>query len=541
MTPWPIDPGQAVWIGLTSLSLEFFILGFALREDRTFRFLGLALLLLCLMVGCDIWVVFPGVEEGWGRKAFLDAFQLLFQALACALVGLLLMFVRHLTSAPGPGAVSAHLGILSGFTLLSVVDAFASADLFIGLRGGDWHASPTYEYFFTPYLIGTMSWITWIAVARRRTIGKSSVRILDRLGLGFAFLLICGTLDFAALHSGELLPSASFTLIGMLGFAAMCVFLLTDRLAGLYTERRRYLIEAARVHGELDADGPLREIGRSAALVSNAIRDNVARLRVKVESLRGNPSGSHGAELDRIERARRRLERMATGILEFSRSGQSGGKTSEDPGSLIRESASDLHPSFAGKVIVRSHKSAERVMVDRSRVGRALRELLQNAFEAGAASLEVRILRGLDRCVIVIEDDGPGFPGVLADIVKPFFTTRKEEGAIGLGASIAAGLLRGQDGSLRHYRRSGGGLLVTVVLPLGVLSPIPTTSPSCALASDDPARCEDFLAACENLGVRPSLVSAEAAARVPADAMLVDGGREPITEEVLLHHLTPQG
>ena len=97
-------PDQAVLAGLAALAVEFIAIGRVLREERTFRFLGAALGILCLMLACDVFIVLPGVGASWGSKPLLDAFQLAFQALACAFAHVGLRFLRDTLDRPSRGA-----------------------------------------------------------------------------------------------------------------------------------------------------------------------------------------------------------------------------------------------------------------------------------------------------------------------------------------------------------------------------------------------------------------------------------------------------
>lgn len=543
--PTTLDPAQGVWLGLFALSLAFVLIGRGLREEKVFRLLGAALLVLLLMVGIDIWILLPSDLSDVREARFLDAWQAAFHVLACAFMALLLRLMRTLTGRPGGRAESAHFAALLGWTLLAAADGAAPALLFTGLRDGAWRATPLYTFAFMPHLVGLMVWITWMSFARGRGAGAEA-RILGRLGFGFAWLFLGGSLDFLVLVLPGALPSASHSLLGALGFGVACIFLLTDRLADLFEERRRTVLETARVHGELGAAEPLRAIGRSAALVSDAIRADVAGLRREVSSLSDSAGKGTvpGTELARIERARGKLERLAAAILDYSRSGMAAPGLPTDPAALLRDCLRSRPEAEAGRIRLAVPSGVRTVVVDRPRLERAVRELLANALEAEAASVEVRIRQGLGRTVIAIEDDGRGYPGPLADIPKPFFTTRKRKGGLGLGAAIAAGSARGLGGSLRWYRRPGrAGLLAVLVLPDDPASPGPSARPACALVSADPERMEDFLAACGNLGVVPSLLGA-AWTRGHPGKVIVDGegaGAGALTEETLLGVLAGEG
>jgi len=72
-----------------------------------------------------------------------------------------------------------------------------------------------------------------------------------------------------------------------------------------------------------------------------------------------------------------------------------------------------------------------------------------------------------DYLAIAIADTGTGMtPEVAAKAIEPFFTTKREEKAPGLGLSLAYGVVKQAGGELRIDTEAGRGTVVTLVLPL---------------------------------------------------------------------------
>ena len=68
---------------------------------------------------------------------------------------------------------------------------------------------------------------------------------------------------------------------------------------------------------------------------------------------------------------------------------------------------------------------------------------------------------------IGVSDNGIGIPAeYLTEIKKPFFTTWKEEGHVGLGLAQAEKIVQAHDGSLEIQSHSPGGTTSTLYLPL---------------------------------------------------------------------------
>ena len=108
-------------------------------------------------------------------------------------------------------------------------------------------------------------------------------------------------------------------------------------------------------------------------------------------------------------------------------------------------------------------------------VRRALLNLLQNAAQAGARRIVVRV--GVDRggAVFCVEDDGPGVPEESqAHLFEPFFTTRAQ--GTGLGLAVARQSIEDIGGTL-IYRASKGGSVFEIRVgsgPTAATAPLPS-------------------------------------------------------------------
>jgi two-component system, NtrC family, sensor kinase len=70
---------------------------------------------------------------------------------------------------------------------------------------------------------------------------------------------------------------------------------------------------------------------------------------------------------------------------------------------------------------------------------------------------------------LAVADEGCGVaPENLARLASPFFTTKRDEGGLGLGLSISRRIVRDHGGTLTFAARTspGGGMVVTVRLPV---------------------------------------------------------------------------
>ncbi|HEX5758510.1 MAG TPA: ATP-binding protein, partial [Thermoanaerobaculia bacterium] len=100
-------------------------------------------------------------------------------------------------------------------------------------------------------------------------------------------------------------------------------------------------------------------------------------------------------------------------------------------------------------------------------LGRAVRNLLENALRASAAGgrVSVRVEGDGSEARIVVADTGPGVPPeVLPRIFDPYFSTH--DTGTGLGLPIARRIAEEHGGDLTARNRPEGGLEVTITLPV---------------------------------------------------------------------------
>ncbi|MCM2268943.1 MAG: ATP-binding protein, partial [Thermoanaerobaculia bacterium] len=105
---------------------------------------------------------------------------------------------------------------------------------------------------------------------------------------------------------------------------------------------------------------------------------------------------------------------------------------------------------------------------DRRLLGRAVRNLIENAVRASASGgrVEIAVEAGADEDVVRVADDGPGVPAeMVARVVEPYFST--QSGGTGLGLPIARRIAEEHGGSLALRNRPSGGFEVTITIPRG--------------------------------------------------------------------------
>jgi len=166
----------------------------------------------------------------------------------------------------------------------------------------------------------------------------------------------------------------------------------------------------------------------------------------QVEELRRTASEfSLYSEIPRIEPRLEDLRRVVAEIVDAYR-------TAPPPGVELRYRA-------PGEAIDLSH--------DARLLGRALRNLIENAIRAsaGGGSVEVRLERRDGAAAIAVLDEGAGVePQLLERVLEPYFSTAS--GGTGLGLPIARRIAEEHGGTLTVRNREGGGFEATITIPL---------------------------------------------------------------------------
>ncbi|VVE37981.1 ATP-binding protein [Pandoraea terrigena] len=231
---------------------------------------------------------------------------------------------------------------------------------------------------------------------------------------------------------------------------------------------------AERIQGLVDA----RE--RLLHNVSHELRSPLARLHVAVDLARLDPAKTE-TSLTRIEREAQRLNALVGELLTLSRI---------EHGSLRLDAHVDLaalcaavvedagyEGSMSGK---RIHMTTmppaapppELMLGSPELLRRAIENVVRNALHVSPQGVPVEVLFTHDLAAnaytIMVSDRGPGVPPEsLGAMFEPFVQAHdgKREG-FGLGLAIAARAVAAHGGAMAAVNRAGGGLTVTIRLPM---------------------------------------------------------------------------
>jgi two-component system sensor histidine kinase KdpD len=142
-------------------------------------------------------------------------------------------------------------------------------------------------------------------------------------------------------------------------------------------------------------------------------------------------------------------------------------------GTSLRKAEDLLHNH---RVRVAISDSLPLIQADQGLLEQTLINLLRNAVLHGRGATEVSVdayTEGND-CVIAVSDNGPGIPpGDVDRVFQKFYRSKDSSGGgIGLGLSIARGIVTAHGGTITCSNRAEGGAQFTIRIPLG--SPPPS-------------------------------------------------------------------
>jgi two-component system sensor histidine kinase CpxA len=238
-----------------------------------------------------------------------------------------------------------------------------------------------------------------------------------------------------------------------------------------------------------DFDSMADKLQKSASLqteltrnISHELRSPLSRMRVALELQRQKSGAS--TDLERIDTEIERLDRLIGQILSYSRldSGERLTADNYDLAELIDEIVENVNyecrangkdgvtvtAEIAQSVIVYGYRDA---------MNSAIENVLRNAARHSprGATVNVRVDRkDTEKMLIEISDTGGGVADAdLPFLFDAFFRTRETaasgaEQGTGLGLAIAARAVSRNAGKIVAANRPGGGLVVTITLPVRV-------------------------------------------------------------------------
>ena len=228
---------------------------------------------------------------------------------------------------------------------------------------------------------------------------------------------------------------------------------------------------AERIQALLDSERQLRRD------ISHELRSPLTRLNIALELIRRRSPEDLAPAFDRIERDTARLDAMIGELLTLNRLENEGIARAEpvELGGLARNIVDDtaIEAERQGSRLTLATPEACTLPGNRELLRRAIENVVRNAirFTPAGEAVEVELVREPGRALLCVRDHGPGVPASSLDkIWKPFYRAEgdraRHTGGTGLGLAITEQAIALHGGKVRAENHPGGGLLVTLELPL---------------------------------------------------------------------------
>jgi two-component system, NtrC family, sensor kinase len=255
---------------------------------------------------------------------------------------------------------------------------------------------------------------------------------------------------------------------------------ITRRLEQMVEERTRQVKET---HEKLLHQDKMSSLGKLSASVVHEINNPIAGIlnlimlmqRIVAEDTLGqNEIEQFQHYLSLMETETRRTSRIVSNLLAFSRQSKMEPKRLS-LNRLIEQTVflnSNLLKMDGVKVETRLDPDLPDLLGSEDQLQQVFMNLVSNASEAmgadgGVLTIETRHLLSEDRLQVNFKDTGCGIPEEnYPKLFEPFFTTKKKGKGVGLGLSVAYGIVREHEGSIYVKSEMGRGTTFQVKLPL---------------------------------------------------------------------------
>lgn len=213
----------------------------------------------------------------------------------------------------------------------------------------------------------------------------------------------------------------------------------------------------------------LTALGRMTASVAHEIRNPIAAMRLKADNALAAPPARHADALGAIVTQIDRLEGLVQSLLSLVQPLNLSPRTVA-LAPWLQERLDTVRPVAQARgvrLVLRGDVSADAVF-DPLHAARAIDNLLDNAVRhapaGGEAVLSAQVNPARARCILTVEDNGPGVPDHLrAQLFEPFATGRADGNGLGLALAREVALAHG--GELHYAPREGGGARFILELP----------------------------------------------------------------------------
>jgi len=178
------------------------------------------------------------------------------------------------------------------------------------------------------------------------------------------------------------------------------------------------------------------------------------------------------SDINVIIRETLRCRDIVRNLLDFSKQDKPKFELT-NPNSIIENALNLVErlPQFKDITIIKEiSEDIPLVESDPMQIGQVVLNFLLNAADAmkykGKMMISTEYMRNQRKCILSVEDSGPGIPDNLRDkIFEPFFSTK---GTNGLGLAVSWGIIERHGGSIEIDTGSMGGAVFRILLPSAI-------------------------------------------------------------------------
>ena len=160
------------------------------------------------------------------------------------------------------------------------------------------------------------------------------------------------------------------------------------------------------------------------------------------------------------------MEKMLNDYLQFARTQTQENTTKINLNNLLSSIKKDLNNN---KLFFEDDNETINLQGRPTALKRSFQNIIQNGLSYGN-KVYVSTLKGNNRALVIVEDDGPGIPeDQYKNVFKPFFRLDKSrslnQSGVGLGLTIVEDIINSHGGNIQLSKSKFNGLQVKIFLP----------------------------------------------------------------------------
>lgn len=199
-------------------------------------------------------------------------------------------------------------------------------------------------------------------------------------------------------------------------------------------------------------DSKLTAMGSMSARLAHDIRNLLSTIKTTVDLIKSNAGDMGERAIEQHKRLDRAVEKMTfqvNSVMDFVRTNPLE-LNDHDILDIVESAMSEIE--IPAGISIRKPEGGVRARCDKKNMEVVMANLIVNAIQAVGTEGEVIIRAKVmnDKCIIEVEDTGPGIPAeILPRIFEPLYTT-KETGT-GLGLLSCRSIIEQHDGTLKAF------------------------------------------------------------------------------------------